>query len=95
LTEEHTGGGINLFWGIVFTGLAFVELHRGFYVISGIPVWAVCLFAIGIANFLKFPRIAFAIAGGEDRLPVVRRIANILNISGLAILVVSIAVTYL
>ena len=95
MTEEHTGGGLNLFWGIVFTGLAFVELHRGMYVISGVPVWALCLFAIGIANFLKFPRITLAVAGGEERLPLIRRIANILNITGLAILVISIAIAYL
>ena len=97
MTEEHTGGGsgLNLFWGIIFTALAFVELYRGMYVIAGIPVWAICLFSIGIANFLKFPRIALAVAGGEERLPLIRRIANILNIAGLAVLVISIAVAYL
>jgi hypothetical protein len=89
------GSGMNLFWGIIFTALAFVELNRGMYVVGGVPVWAVCLFAIGIANFLKYPRIAIAIAGGEKRLPAVNRIANILNIIGLAILVVSIAFVYL
>ena len=95
--EEHTGGGsgLNLFWGIIFTALAFVELYRGMFVIAGVPVWAICLFAIGIANFLKFPRISLAVAGGEEQLPLIRKIANILNISALAILVVSIAVAYL
>jgi hypothetical protein len=96
---EHgqTGGGsgLNLFWGIVFTVLAFIELNRGMYIIGGVPVWAVCLFAIGIANFLKFPRITLAVAGGEKNLPVVMKIANILNITALAILVVSIAAAYL
>ena len=97
MTEEHTGGGsgLNLFWGIIFTSLAFVELYRGMYVIAGVPVWAICLFSIGIANFLKFPRISLAVAGGEERLPLIRRIANILNIAGLAVLVLSIAVAYL
>ncbi len=91
----RTGSGINLFWGIVFTALAFVELRRGMLVVSGVPVWAICLFAIGVANFLKFPKIAAAIAGSEQRLPLVRKIANILNIAGLAVLVVSIAFAYL
>ncbi len=86
---------MNLFWGIIFTALAFVELYRGMYIIAGVPVWAICLFSIGIANFLKFPRIALAVAGGEERLPLIRRIANILNVSALAVLVVSIAVAYL
>ena len=95
MIEEQPGGGLNLFWGIVFTGLAFVELHRGMYVLAGVPVWAICLFAVGIGNFLKFPRIALAVAGGEQRLPLIRRIANILNITGIAVLVVSIAVAYL
>ena len=97
MTEEHTGGGsgLNLFWGIIFTALAFVELYRGMYVIAGVPVWAICLFSIGIANFLKFPRISLAVAGGEERLPLIRRIANILNIAGLSVLVLSIAVAYL
>lgn len=97
MEQEHSGGGsgLNLFWGIIFTALAFVELNRGMYVIAGVPVWSICLFAIGIANFLKFPRITLAVAGSEDRLPLVKRIANILNIAGLAVLVVSIAVAYL
>ncbi len=97
MEQEHVSGGsgMNLFWGIIFTALAFVELSRGMYVIAGVPVWAISLFAIGIANFLKFPKIALAIAGDKDRLPLVRRIANILNIAGLAVLVVSIAVAYL
>ena len=97
MTEEHTGGGsgLNLFWGIIFTALAFVELYRGMYVIAGVPVWAICLFSIGIANFLKFPRITLAVAGGEERLSLIRRIANILNIAGLSVLVLSIAVAYL
>ncbi len=86
---------MNLFWGIIFTALAFMELYRGMYIIAGVPVWAICLFSIGIANFLKFPRIALAVAGGEERLPLIRRIANILNVSALAVLVVSIAVAYL
>ena len=86
---------MNLFWGIVFTGLAFVELFRGYYVVAGIPVWAICLFAIGIANFLKYPRIASAISGDQKRLLVLNRIANVLNIIGLSILVVSIAAVYL
>ena len=86
---------MNLFWGIVFTALAFVELFRGYYIISGIPVWAICLFAIGIANFLKFPKITAAVAGNENRMPMIVRIANILNIIGLSILVVSIAAVYL
>jgi hypothetical protein len=86
---------MNLFWGIIFTALAFVELYRGMYIIAGVPVWAICLFSIGIANFLKFPRIALAVAGGEERLPLIRRIANILNVSALVVLVVSIAVAYL
>ena len=86
---------MNLFWGIIFTALAFVELYRGMYIIAGVPVWAICLFSIGIANFLKFPRIALAVAGGEERLPLIRRIANILNVSALIVLVVSIAVAYL
>jgi hypothetical protein len=94
--ENYTGGsGLNLFWGIIFTALAFVELSRGMYVVAGVPVWAICLFAIGIANFIKFPKISVAIAGGERRLPLVVRIANILNIAGLAVLVISIAVAYL
>jgi hypothetical protein len=93
--DMGAGSGMNLFWAIVFTALAFVELYRGMYVIAGVPVWAICLFAIGIANFLKFPRIALAVAGEEARLPLIRKIANILNITGLAILVVSIAVAYL
>jgi len=91
----NSGSGINLFWGIIFTIIAFVELRRGMYVIAGIPVWAICLFAIGIANFLKFPKIAFAVAGGEKGLPLVRKIASILNIAGLAVLLISIAVAYL
>ena len=91
----NSGSGINLFWGIVFTAIAFVELSRGMYVIAGIPVWAICLFAIGLANFLKFPKIALAIAGGENRLPLVRKAANILNIAGLAVLLISIATAYL
>jgi len=86
---------MNLFWGIIFTALAFVELYRGMYIIAGVPVWAICLFSIGIANFLKFPRIALAVAGGEERLPLISRIANILNVSALVVLVVSIAVAYL
>jgi hypothetical protein len=86
---------MNLFWGIIFTALAFVELYRGMYIIAGVPVWAICLFSIGIANFLKFPKIALAVAGGEERLPLIRRIANILNVSALVVLVVSIAVAYL
>jgi hypothetical protein len=86
---------MNLFWGIIFTALAFVELYRGMYIIAGVPVWAICLFSIGIANFLKFPRIALAVAGGEERLPLIRRIANILNVSALVVLVISIAVAYL
>jgi hypothetical protein len=95
--REHTGGGsgLNLFWGIIFTALAFMELRRGMYVVAGIPVWAICLFAIGIANFLKFPKISLAVAGDEKRLPAVRKIANILNIAGLAVLLISIAVVYL
>jgi hypothetical protein len=94
--EHYTGGsGLNLFWGIIFTALAFVELNRGMYVIAGVPVWAVCLFAIGIANFIKFPKITVAIAGGERRLPLVVRIANILNIAALVVLVISIAIAYL
>jgi hypothetical protein len=93
--EESGGSGLNLFWGIIFTALAFVELSRGMYVVAGVPVWAICLFAIGLANFLKFPKITLAVAGNEERLPLVRRIANILNVAGLAILVVSIAVAYL
>ncbi len=96
MDQEHSGGsGMNLFWGIIFTALAFVELSRGMYVIAGVPVWGICLFAIGIANFLKFPKIALAVAGNVERLPLVIRIANILNVTGLAILVVSIAVAYL
>ena len=95
-SEKTThGSGMNLFWGIVFTALAFIELSRGMYVVAGIPVWAICLFAIGIANFLKYPRITLAVAGGEERLPAVRRIANTLNITGLVILVISIAYVYL
>ncbi len=90
-----TGSGINIFWAIVFTALAFVELRRGMLVVSGVPVWALCLFAIGIANFLKFPKIAVVVAGSEKRLPLVRKIANILNIAGLAVLAISIAVVYL
>ena len=94
--EQSSGGsGLNLFWGIIFTALAFVELNRSMYVIAGVPVWAICLFSIGIANFLKFPRITLAVAGGRDRMPLVRRIANILNITALAVLVISIAVVYL
>jgi len=94
--EPFTGGSaLNLFWGVIFTVLAFVELSRGMYVIAGVPVWAICLFAIGIANFIKFPKIAVAVAGGEKRLPLVIRIANIINIAGLAALVISIAVAYL
>ena len=85
---------MNLFWGIVFTGLAFVELFRGYYVVAGVPVWAICLFTIGIANFLKFPKIAIAISGNEKRLLMVNRIANTLNIIGLSVLVVSIAAVY-
>jgi hypothetical protein len=50
---------------------------------------------VGIANFLKYPRIASAVAGREDRVPTVIRIANILNITGLAVLVISIAAVYL
>ena len=92
---HHEGGSwLNLFWGIIFTGLAFMELARGLYVIAGIPVWAICLFSIGIANFLKFPKIALAVAGDEKRLPAVRKTANILNIAGLVVLVISIAVAY-
>lgn len=91
----RTGSGMNIFWGIVFTALAFVELRRGMLIVSGIPVWALCLFAIGIANFLKFPKIAAAAAGSEKRLPLVIKIANILNIAGLAVLVISIAAVYL
>ena len=91
----RTGSGINIFWGIVFTALAFVELKRGMFIVSGIPVWALCLFAIGIANFLKFPKIATAVAGSEERLPLVMKIANILNIAGLVVLVISIAIAYL
>jgi len=90
-----SGSGINLFWGIIFSTLAFVELSRGMFVVAGVPIWAICLFAIGIANFLKFPKIAFAVAGGENRLPLVIRIANILNIAGLVVLLISIAVAYL
>jgi hypothetical protein len=89
------GSGMNLFWGIVFTIIAFVELSRGMYVIAGIPIWAICLFVIGIANFLKFPKIAYAVAGGEKRIPLVRKVANILNITGLAVLLISIAIVYL
>jgi hypothetical protein len=97
MEQERTGGGswMNLFWGIIFTALAFMELSRGIYVIAGVPVWAICLFAIGIANFLKFPRITIAIAGGESRLPIVIKIANILNVAGLAVLVITIAAEYL
>ncbi|MCK4549346.1 MAG: hypothetical protein KAU49_04225 [Candidatus Krumholzibacteria bacterium] len=97
MDQERSGGGsgLNLFWGGIFTALAFVELNRGMYVIAGVPVWAICLFIIGIANFLKFPKITLAVAGSKDRLPLVERIANILNIAGLAVLVVSIAVAYL
>ena len=93
--NARTGSGINIFWGIVFTALAFIELKRRMFVVSGVPVWALCLFAIGIANFLKFPKIAAAVAGSEERLPLVRKIANILNIAGLVVLVISIAVVYL
>ena len=93
--SESSGSGINLFWGIIFTALAFIELSRGMFVVAGVPVWAICLFAVGIANFLKFPKIAFAVAGGEKRLLLVRRIANILNIAGLTLLLISIAVAYL
>ncbi len=89
------GSGMNLFWGIIFTALAFVELQRGMYVVAGVPVWALSLFAIGIANFLKFPRISMAVAGDEKRLLLVVRIANILNMAGLAVLVISIAFAYL
>ena len=91
----NSGSGINLFWGIVFTAIAFVELSRGMYVIAGIPVWAICLFTIGIANFLKFPKIALAIAGSENRLSLVSKVANVLNIAGLAVLLISIATAYL
>ena len=94
-THAGSGSGLNLFWGIVFTALAFMELNRGMFIVAGVPVWAICLFAIGIANFLKFPRITLAVAGGEKRLPLVRKIANILNITGLVILIISIAATYL
>ena len=90
-----SGSGINIFWGIVFTALAFVELKRSMFVVSGVPVWALCLFAVGIANFLKFPKIAAAVAGSEERRPLVRKIANILNIAGLVVLVISIAIAYL
>jgi hypothetical protein len=72
-----------------------MELSHGMYVVAGVPVWAICLFAIGIANFLKFPKITLAVAGNETRLILVQRIANILNIAGLAVLVVSIAIAYL
>ena len=96
MDQEGSGGsGLNLFWGIIFTALAFMELSRGMYIIAGVPVWAICLFAIGIANFLKFPKIALGVAGNDERLPLVRRIANILNIAGLAVLIVSIAIAYL
>ncbi len=89
------GSGSNLFWGVVFTALAFVELRRGMYLVAGVPLWSVCLFAIGIANLLKFPRIALALAGNERSLRFVIRFANVLNIAGLAVLIVSIAVVYL
>ncbi len=97
MSQEETGqgSGMNFFWGIIFTALAFVELNRGMYIIAGVPVWAICLFAVGLANFLKFPKITIAIAGDETRLHLVRRIANILNIAGLTVLVISIAIAYL
>jgi hypothetical protein len=93
--KEGTGTGSNIFWGAVFTVLAFVELRRGMLIVSGIPVWALCLFAIGIGNFLKVRRIAAAAAGSSGRVHVVRNVANILIISGLAVLVLTIFVVYL
>ena len=86
---------MNLFWGIVFTALAFVELSRGMFVVGGVPVWAVCLFIIGIANFLRYPRIGLAVAGGEKRLHLVMKAARIMNFVGLATLVILIAFAYL
>jgi hypothetical protein len=93
--QPRGGSGVNIFWGVIFSALAFVELRRGMLVVSGVPVWALCLFAIGIANFLKYPRIALAVAGDENRLPLIRKVSIFLNISGIAILVVSIAIVYL
>ena len=94
-TSQGPGGGIHIFWGSVFAIIGAAELFQRLYVLSGIPVWAVCFFAVSAANFLKVPRVALLVARSERNLPAVSRAATVLNWTGIGVILVTIAFVYL
>jgi hypothetical protein len=93
--NKPAGGGLNIFWGTVFTLIALIEFYQKMLVIGGVPVWGLALLIVGLANYLKAPRLAAALARTEKGRKNLAMLANILNIAGLAFLVISIAVVYL
>ncbi|MCD6380033.1 hypothetical protein J7M07_06285 [bacterium] len=87
--KERKGFSIHILWGFVFAILGITELIKRYEIVYGIPIWALCFFAIAASNFLREPFVLQKINVPDEKLPTVHKTASILNTGSIIILVMS------
>jgi len=94
-TKENKGFSVHIFWSVIFTILGITELVKRYEIVYGIPIWALCFFAIAISNLLREPIVRQKMNIPDDKSPKVLRAASILNTSSIILLVLSFLIEFI
>jgi len=86
---------INIIWGVVFTALGVIELIKRYQIVYGIPLWAICFFAVAFSNFLRDPAARAKMRIFEETPEKALRTATVINAVAITVLIVSVVVEFI
>ncbi len=86
---------INIIWGLVFTALGIIELIKRYQIVYGIPLWALCFFAVAFSNLLRDPAVREKMRILEENPEKALRTAAVINAVAITVLIVSVVVEFI